>query len=144
MTVTSGSATFKADLRLRVQAGAEASIDLFGIGAGAVVGIFANIIEFVAVIETTPTCPLETEIFWDLNVGAFAHLDVSSPSLHSLGRIYAIRPELEVLIIPPGCCGLHNPWPRANCFHNAVCRGDNNQLLDRSRHDDGGGDHFGD
>ena len=34
VTVVSGHATFKADLRLRVQAGAEASLDLFGIGAG--------------------------------------------------------------------------------------------------------------
>ncbi|KAI0417321.1 hypothetical protein F5X98DRAFT_387371 [Xylaria grammica] len=76
VTVTSGTATFKADLRLRVQAGAEASIDLFGIGAGAVVGIYANLIEFVAVIEKTPTCDLETEIWWDLNVGAYAHIDV--------------------------------------------------------------------
>ncbi|KAI1281250.1 hypothetical protein F5Y07DRAFT_395735 [Xylaria sp. FL0933] len=76
VTVISGTATFKADLRLRVQAGAEASIDLFGIGAGAVIGIYANLIEFVAVIEKTPTCDLETEISWDLNVGAYAHLDV--------------------------------------------------------------------
>ncbi|KAI1128050.1 hypothetical protein F5Y10DRAFT_181847 [Nemania abortiva] len=77
VTVTSGHATFKADLRLRVQAGAEASIDLFGIGAGAVVGIYANLIEFVAEIEETATCDLEAAIWWDLNVGAFAHLDVS-------------------------------------------------------------------
>ena len=75
MTVVSGTATFKADLRLRVQAGAEASIDIFGIGAGAVIGIYANIIEFVAVIEKTPTCDLETESWWDRNVGAYAHLD---------------------------------------------------------------------
>ncbi|KAJ8105199.1 hypothetical protein ONZ43_g7521 [Nemania bipapillata] len=76
VTVISGHATFKADLRLRVQAGAEASIDLFGIGAGAVVGIYANLIEFVATIEKTDTCELEAEVSWDLNVGAFAHLDV--------------------------------------------------------------------
>ncbi|KAI1169974.1 hypothetical protein F4777DRAFT_570988 [Nemania sp. FL0916] len=76
VTVVSGKATFKADLRLRVQAGAEASLPVFGIGAGAVVGIYANIIEFVAVVEKTPTCDLETEIWWDLNVGAYAHLDV--------------------------------------------------------------------
>jgi hypothetical protein len=77
VTVISGHATFKADLRLRVQAGAEASLPFFDIGAGAVVGIYANLIEFVAVVDETPTCPLETEIWWDLNVGAYAHLDVS-------------------------------------------------------------------
>lgn len=76
VTVVSGKGTFKADLRLRVQAGAEASLDIFGIGAGAVVGIYANIIEFVAVIEETPSCPLEADFWWDLNVGAYAHLDV--------------------------------------------------------------------
>ncbi|KAI0402731.1 hypothetical protein F4802DRAFT_617441 [Xylaria palmicola] len=76
VTVRSGKATFKADLRLRVQAGAEASIDLFDIGAGAVIGIYANIIEFVAVIDKSPTCDVEAEIWWDLNVGAYAHLDV--------------------------------------------------------------------
>ncbi|KAI0105531.1 hypothetical protein GGR51DRAFT_192594 [Nemania sp. FL0031] len=76
VTVTAGHATFKADLRLRVQAGAEASIDLFGIGAGAVVGIYANLIEFGATIEETATCDLEAAIWWDLNVGAYAHLDV--------------------------------------------------------------------
>jgi hypothetical protein len=82
VTVKSGSAKFKADLRVTVQAGVDES--LFGIGAGAEVGVMANLVEFVADIKTTPTCPLETEMFWDLNVGAFANLDVSSP-LCSLG-----------------------------------------------------------
>ena len=49
---------------------------IFGIGAGAVMGIYANLIEFVAVLETTPTCPLQSREWWDLNVGAYAHLNV--------------------------------------------------------------------
>ncbi|KAJ3563889.1 hypothetical protein NPX13_g8043 [Xylaria arbuscula] len=93
VTVISGTATFKADLRLRVQAGAEASLDIFGIGAGAVVGIYANIIEFVAVIEKTPTCDLETEIWWDLNVGAYAHLDVVVDST-TLGPVPTVSTTL--------------------------------------------------
>jgi hypothetical protein len=76
ITVHAGSATFKADLRLRVQCGAEAEIDIIGIGAGAAVGIYANIIEFVAVLDSTPTCGLRTREWWDLNVGAYAHLDM--------------------------------------------------------------------
>ncbi|KAI0201494.1 hypothetical protein F4808DRAFT_425331 [Astrocystis sublimbata] len=76
ITVTSGQGTFKADLRLRVQAGAEASLPIFDIGAGAEIGVYANIVEFVAVIDKTPTCDVETEIFWDLNVGAFAQISV--------------------------------------------------------------------
>lgn len=77
ITVATGSgATFKADLRLRVQVGAEAAIDSFGIGAGAAMGIYANLVEFVAEIETTPTCALETREWFDLNAGAYARLDV--------------------------------------------------------------------
>ncbi|KAK8076734.1 hypothetical protein PG994_004006 [Apiospora phragmitis] len=77
ITVATGSgATFKADLRLRVQVGAEAAIDTFGIGAGAAMGIYANLVEFVAEIETTPTCALETREWFDLNAGAYARLDV--------------------------------------------------------------------
>lgn len=74
VTVKAGRATFKADLRLRVQCGAEA--EFFGIGAGAELGIYANIIEFVAVLDSTPTCALQSTEWWDLNVGAFAHFDV--------------------------------------------------------------------
>lgn len=76
VTVTTGKARFKADLRLRAQVGAEADLDVIGIGAGAVVGIYANILELVAEIESTPTCLIETREFIDLNVGAYAHLDV--------------------------------------------------------------------
>lgn len=60
----------------RVQCGAETSLSIIGIGSGAVVGIYANIIEFVAVIDSTPDCALETREWWDLNAGAYAHLDV--------------------------------------------------------------------
>ncbi|KAK3938511.1 hypothetical protein QBC46DRAFT_390074 [Diplogelasinospora grovesii] len=74
ITVKSGKATFKADLRLRVQCGAEA--DVLGIGAGAELGIYANLIEFVAVLEETADCALQSMESWDLNVGAYAHLDV--------------------------------------------------------------------
>ncbi|KAB5557876.1 hypothetical protein GE09DRAFT_1221023 [Coniochaeta sp. 2T2.1] len=76
VTVKAGRATFKADLRLRVQCGAEAEILGVGIGAGAELGIYANIIEFVAVLDSTPTCALQSTEWWDLNVGAFAHFDV--------------------------------------------------------------------
>ncbi|EOO02257.1 hypothetical protein UCRPA7_2274 [Phaeoacremonium minimum UCRPA7] len=76
ITVFTGKATFKADLRVRVQCGAEAELDIFGIGAGAEVGIYANLIEFVAVLDSTPDCALQSREWWDLNVGAYAHLDV--------------------------------------------------------------------
>jgi hypothetical protein len=76
VTVTNGEATFKADLRLRLQAGAEATIGGLGIGIGADVGVYVNLLEFVAEIETTETCALETIEYFDINVGAYAQLDV--------------------------------------------------------------------
>lgn len=57
-----------------MQCGAEAG--LFGIGASAELGVYANLIEFVAVLDSTPTCELQSTEWWDLNVGAFAHFDV--------------------------------------------------------------------
>lgn len=81
VTVISGSATFKADLRLRVQCGAsidgdEMLIPIPGIGAGADVGIYANLVEFVSILDSTPSCALQTLEYFDLNVGAYANLDV--------------------------------------------------------------------
>lgn len=56
--VKTGTGTFKASLRLRVQCGVEADIDLIGLGAGALIGIYANIVEFVTVLDSTPDCAL--------------------------------------------------------------------------------------
>jgi hypothetical protein len=74
ITVRTGNATFKAALRLRVQLGAETQIPFTGIsiGGGAVAGIYANVIEFVAEIDTHPGCALETREWFNLNVGAYA------------------------------------------------------------------------
>lgn len=94
VTVQSGSATFKADLRLRVQVGAEATLPILGIGSGAVVGIYANIIEFVAVVNSTPDCALETMEWWDLNAGAYANLDVVIDSSTTLGLVPTVSTTL--------------------------------------------------
>ncbi|KAH8169608.1 hypothetical protein LIA77_10152 [Sarocladium implicatum] len=74
ITVHTGSATFKAALRVRVQLGVETEVPLIGVslGGGAVVGIYANIVEFVAQIEITPDCALEAREWFNLNVGAYA------------------------------------------------------------------------
>ncbi|KAJ9154994.1 hypothetical protein NKR23_g2213 [Pleurostoma richardsiae] len=76
VTVTTGRATFKADLRLRVDCGAEAEIAGIGIGAGAELSVYLNILEFVAILETTSTCELQTREYFDINAGAIAELDV--------------------------------------------------------------------
>ncbi|KAM7205014.1 hypothetical protein V8F33_001255 [Rhypophila sp. PSN 637] len=76
VTVRKGKATFKADLRLRVQCGAELGLDGMGLSATAEVGIYANLIEYVAVLESTPTCALQATQWWDLNVGAYARFGV--------------------------------------------------------------------
>ena len=70
ITVSSGTATFKCDLRLRSQAGIEGDIAI--IGAGLVAGVYINIIELVTIIETSEKCGLQCREFLDLNVGAFA------------------------------------------------------------------------
>lgn len=74
ITVRSGSATFKAALRVRVQLGVETEVPLIGVslGGGAVVGIYANLVEFVAELDSTPDCALETRQWFNLNVGAYA------------------------------------------------------------------------
>ncbi|KAK7917966.1 hypothetical protein PG985_009840 [Apiospora marii] len=115
ITVATGSgATFKADLRLRVQVGAEAAIDTFGIGAGAAMGIYANLVEFVAEIETTPTCALETREWFDLNAGAYARLDVVV-DYKTLGLVPTVSttllsaPTLTQCWIPGQSSGLAGP-----------------------------------
>ena len=59
-----------------MQCGAKADIDLFGIGAGAMLGVYVNLLEFVAELDSDASCGLQTTEWFDLNVGAFAELDV--------------------------------------------------------------------
>jgi hypothetical protein len=68
---TSGSATFKAALRVRVQAGT--TVELFGTGFDFELGVYADLIEYVATIGTTDTCELSITESVDVNIGAFAH-----------------------------------------------------------------------
>ena len=68
---TSGSATFKAALRVRVQAGT--TVELFGTGFDFELGVFADLIEYEATLATTPECELSITESIDCNIGAFAH-----------------------------------------------------------------------
>ncbi|EFX05274.1 hypothetical protein CMQ_3343 [Grosmannia clavigera kw1407] len=74
ITVSSGDATFKADLRLRVEAGA--SVDILGAGLDAELGIYANILEFIVEAQNTPACDVMLSETWDINAGAFLDADV--------------------------------------------------------------------
>jgi len=40
-------------------------------------GVFANVVELIATLEKTPSCDLELEAEYNLNIGAFAKLSVS-------------------------------------------------------------------
>lgn len=71
IVITSGSATFKAALRVRVQAGT--TVILFGTGFDFELGIFADLIEYQATISSTPACELSITEGLDVNIGAFAH-----------------------------------------------------------------------
>ena len=72
VTIDTGTATFKADLRFRIQAGVEGDTSDFGIdiGSGAVVAIYANVLEYVTVFEyNTTDCAIQAEEQVNLNVG---------------------------------------------------------------------------
>jgi hypothetical protein len=68
---TSGSATFKAALRVRIQAGT--TVEIFGTGFDFELGVYADLIEYVATIGTSDTCELFITESVDVNIGAFAH-----------------------------------------------------------------------
>ena len=68
---TSGSATFKAALRVRIQAGT--TVEVFGTGFDFELGVYADLIEYVATIGTSDSCELYITEVVDVNIGAFAH-----------------------------------------------------------------------
>lgn len=70
VTITSGSATFKAALRVRVQAGT--TVEVFGTGFNFELGVYADLIEYVATIGSSDTCGLSITESIDVNIGAFA------------------------------------------------------------------------
>jgi hypothetical protein len=78
VTVDTGKATFTADLRVRVQLGLEGDSKELGfpIGAGAVLGVYANVVEMKAIIQYTPQCAREGLLGFNLNVGAYAKASV--------------------------------------------------------------------
>ncbi|KAI0129694.1 hypothetical protein BJ170DRAFT_284481 [Xylariales sp. AK1849] len=83
--VSLGCTKLQADLRVRVQAAVSAEIDLDDllplgidlpkIGAGAEVGVYANLAEYVGFLCNTPSCPVSKESY-GLNVGVAVELDV--------------------------------------------------------------------
>ncbi|KPM41042.1 hypothetical protein AK830_g5521 [Neonectria ditissima] len=66
---TSGAATLTADLRLRSEL--SANFEVLGVGADAKVGVYPNLLELVAELQSTDTCVLEVSEFWDINAGAY-------------------------------------------------------------------------
>ncbi|KAI1452986.1 hypothetical protein F4805DRAFT_470394 [Annulohypoxylon moriforme] len=87
-----GCTKLLADLRLRVELGVAAEVDvddivpildLPEIGAGLEVAVFANLLEYVGFFCATPSCPLSKESY-GLNIGAAVELDVAVEDLLSL------------------------------------------------------------
>ncbi|KAK6580726.1 hypothetical protein PZA11_006962 [Diplocarpon coronariae] len=71
VTTATGGTTFKASLRVRVQAGT--TVSLFGTGFDFELGIFVDLIEYVATISSTPECPQLISGGLDVAIGAYAH-----------------------------------------------------------------------
>ncbi|KAF3063982.1 hypothetical protein GL218_01015 [Daldinia childiae] len=87
-----GCTKLLADLRLRVELGVAAEVDIDDIipildlpeiGAGLEVAVFANLLEYVGFFCATPSCPLSKESY-GLNIGAAVELDVAVENLLSI------------------------------------------------------------
>ncbi|XXG95338.1 hypothetical protein Hte_001599 [Hypoxylon texense] len=87
-----GCTKLLADLRLRVELGVAAEVDIDDIipildlpeiGAGLEVAVFANLLEYVGFFCATPSCPLSKESY-GLNIGAAVELDVDVEDLLSI------------------------------------------------------------
>ena len=73
--MNSGAATFKAALRVRVEAGT--TIEILGNGFDFELGVYADLVQYVATIGTTAECAFAIVHSVDLSVGAYAHAVVS-------------------------------------------------------------------
>ncbi|RFU24378.1 hypothetical protein B7463_g11961, partial [Scytalidium lignicola] len=69
--VRSGSAIFRAALRVRVQAGT--TVEVFGTGFDFELGVSADLIEYEASLASTSDCDLAITESIDVNIGAYAH-----------------------------------------------------------------------
>jgi len=96
----SGSATFKAALRVRVQAGT--TVELFGTGFDFELGVYADLIEYVATIGTSDTCGLYITESVDLNIGAYAHA-VAEIDYKTFGASPAVVTTLLEYPLPSLC-----------------------------------------
>lgn len=97
--VTVGCTTLQADLRLRIELGAKAGvdIDLLGLdvdlGAGLELSVFANLVEYTGDLCDTADCYV-SEDSWGLNVGAAIDLDVDIGNILDLNLAPTISTAL--------------------------------------------------
>ncbi|KAI0175114.1 hypothetical protein BJ166DRAFT_163597 [Pestalotiopsis sp. NC0098] len=99
-----GCARLQADLRIRIQAGISAEVDINDliplgidipeIGAGVELGVYANLAEYVGFFCDTPSCPLSQES-WGLNVGVIADVDVEVGDLLDID----VAPTVSVALL---------------------------------------------
>ena len=105
--VRTGTAEFKADLRLRVAIGVEAESHHLGIGLGAMIGIYANLVEFVAQLDNTPDCEVEAKEFFDVNIGAYAKINAK------------VQSKDAFTFVPTASTTIYNSPPLTQCLLEA-------------------------
>ncbi|PBP23983.1 hypothetical protein BUE80_DR005180 [Diplocarpon rosae] len=102
VTTASQATTFKASLRVRVQAGT--TVILFGTGFDFELGIFVDLIEYVATISSTPECPQLITQGLDVAIGAYAHA-VGEINYMALGVAPAVITTILEVPLPNRCLG---------------------------------------
>ncbi|KAJ9150233.1 hypothetical protein NKR23_g3638 [Pleurostoma richardsiae] len=115
------TATFQVDLQLRAQIGIDTTSTLLPIfsdfGIGAEVGVFVNIVEFIAQLDSAPDCQLQATETFDVNVGAFLNADIEIGDGKTFGAVPTVSTTLFEAAI-----GTHSPKLHCGEHHFACFR----------------------
>ena len=125
---SNSSLTFQVDLQLKAQVGIDTTDSILpifdGFGIGANVGVFVNLIEFIAQLETTEECQLQSSETFDVNVGAFLNADVQLGDDKTFGAVPTVSTTLFEAVIGTQClvsAGLPLPTRSSDVVSAPAC-----------------------